>query len=170
MSKIFFNSFLLAFAAIVLMLPFYGQADQVKEPTRLILKLEASGDVNPDQTGRASPIKVRIYELKDSAVFADADYFSIDNTDKTLLAADMLAKDEFILKPGESRVIERDSKSQTEALGILAGYRELETANWRVIYKLKEAPEQAWYRKFIPSNKAKLNIQLMPQGVMLTEQ
>ncbi|MCB5206525.1 type VI secretion system lipoprotein TssJ [Methylovorus mays] len=90
MSKIFFNSFLLVFAAIVLMLPFYGQADQVKEPTRLILKLEASGDVNPDQTGRASPIKVRIYELKDSAVFADADYFSIDNTDKTLLAADML--------------------------------------------------------------------------------
>ncbi|ADQ84396.1 type VI secretion system protein VasD [Methylovorus sp. MP688] len=100
----------------------------------------------------------------------DADYFTLDSSDKTLLASDMLAKDEFILKPGESRIIERDSKSQTVAVGVLAGYRELEKVTWRAIYKLKEAPEQAWYRKLIPSNKAKLNIQMMPQGVILVEQ
>ncbi|WP_304412117.1 type VI secretion system lipoprotein TssJ [Methylovorus sp. MP688] len=145
-------------------------ADEAKEPTKLTMKIEVSSDVNPDQSGRASPIKVRIYELKDTSSFMDADYFTLDSSDKTLLASDMLAKDEFILKPGESRIIERDSKSQTVAVGVLAGYRELEKVTWRAIYKLKEAPEQAWYRKLIPSNKAKLNIQMMPQGVILVEQ
>jgi type VI secretion system protein VasD len=145
------------------------QAQDAKEQTKLVLNIEASIGVNPDTSLRPSPIKVRIYELKDPGAFAEADYFSLETTDKITLAADMLAKDEFILRPGESRTIERKSNAQTTAIGVLAGYRDLPNSTWRVIHKLKEAPEASWMRALLPANRAELIIQLQPQGIALTE-
>jgi type VI secretion system protein VasD len=116
-------------------------AQDVKERTKLSLTVEATAGVNPDASLRPSPIRVRIYELKDAATFAQADYFSLDTTDKVILATDMLARDEFILRPGEKRRIERKSNAQTMAIGVLAGYRDLPNATWRVVHTLKEAPE-----------------------------
>ncbi len=155
-------AFLFALAAQV-------QAQEAKEQTKLVLAVEATSGVNPDTSLRPSPIKVRIYELKDPGSFAEADYFSLDTTDKVTLAADMLAKDEFILRPGESRTIERKSNAQTTAIGVLAGYRDLPNSTWRVIYKLKEAPAASWMRVLLPANRAELSIQLQPQGIALTE-
>ena len=142
---------------------------EIKEPTKLLLTISASAQVNQDTSLRPSPIKVRIYELKNSSAFSEADYFSLDTTDKVTLAADMLAKDEYILRPGEDRKIERDSNPQTVAIGVLAGYRDLPNTTWRAVYKLKEAPAAAWYRMLIPANKAELFIQLQPQGIVLLE-
>lgn len=144
-------------------------AQDAKEPTKLVLNIEAATGVNPDTSLRPSPIKVRIYELKDSASFAEADYFSLDTTDKVTLAADMLAKDEFILRPGESRTIERKSNSQTTSIGVLAGYRDLPNSNWRAVFKLKEAPAASWMRALIPANRTELIIQLQPQGISVAE-
>ena len=145
------------------------QAQEAKEQTKLVLTIEAAPGVNPDTSLRPSPIKVRIYELKDPGSFSEADYFSLDTTDKVTLAADMLSKDEFILRPGESRTIERKSNAQTTAIGVLAGYRDLPNSTWRVIHKLKEAPAASWMRALLPANKAELTIQLQPQGIALTE-
>jgi len=144
-------------------------AQDAKEPTKLVFSIEATSGVNPDDSQRPSPIKVRIYELKESGTFSEADYFSLEKTDKTVLAADLLAKDEFILRPGESKKIERKSNPQTTAIGILAGYRDLPNAVWRTVFKLKDAPDAVWYRALIPANRTDLLIQLQPQGIVLTE-
>ncbi len=146
-----------------------AQAQEVKEKTRLILDIEAASTTNPDASLRPSPIKVRIYELKDPGTFAEADYFSLDTADKLTLAADMLSKDEFILRPGEKRRIERKSHAQTTAIGVIAGYRDLPNTVWRVTHKLPEAPEASWMRALLPSNRAELSIQLQPQGIVLAE-
>lgn len=164
---------LLRLGALASALGLYGalpaQAQEAKEATKLQFSIEAAPGVNPDTSLRPSPIKVRIYELKDASSFSEADYFSLDTTDKVTLAADMLAKDEFILRPGESRSIQRKSNTQTTAIGVLAGYRDLPNATWRVVYKLKEAPEASWMRMLLPSNRAELLIQLQPQGIAMTE-
>ena len=144
-------------------------AQEAKEPTKLMLSIDAASGVNPDTSLRPSPIKVRIYELKDAGTFSEADYFSLETADKVTLAADMLARDEFILRPGETRNIERKSNAQTTAIGVLAGYRDLPNSAWRVVHKLKEAPDASWMRMFLPSNRAELLIQLQPQGIAVTE-
>lgn len=146
------------------------QAQEAREATRLKLSIAAASGVNPDTSLRPSPIKVRIYELKDASTFAEADYFSLETADKITLAADMLARDEFILRPGEMRSLERKSHTQTTAIGVLAGYRDLPNATWRVVHKLKEAPEASWLRMFLPANRAELRIELQPQGIALMEQ
>lgn len=144
-----------------------SQAQPAKEPTKLVLRIESSASTNPDDSGRASPVKVRLYELKDSNSFGEADYFSLHNGDKALLGADLLIKDEFVLRPGEFKTIERKTHPQTTAIGVLAGYRNLANSTWRVIHPLKEAPPAAWYRALLPGNKLEMTIQLQPQGIVL---
>jgi type VI secretion system protein VasD len=139
-------------------------AQEAKESIRLRIKVEAMAQTNLNEQGRPSPIKVRVYELKEISSFEDADYFSLNTNDKTVLTADMLGKDEFILRPGESRIIEKKSHPKTTAVGILAGYQDL-TLVWRVVQSLPEAPESAWYRSMLPSKKVELSVQLQPQGI-----
>ena len=143
-----------------------AQAQDAKEPTTLLLRIEAAAQTNPDDTGRPSPIKVRIYELKDSNAFAEADYFSLNANDKAVLGGDVLVRDEFILRPGETKRLERKSHPKTVALGILAGYRDLNSV-WRIVQALPEAPEASWYRALLPASKVALSIQFQNQGIVV---
>ncbi|WP_211453427.1 type VI secretion system lipoprotein TssJ [Collimonas antrihumi] len=146
-----------------------AHAQIVKEPTKLGITIHAAETVNPNDHGQAAPIMVRIYELKSDEIFRQADFLSLQNADKATLGADMLFKDEFILRPGESKAIRRKSYADTTAIGVLAGYRDLPNATWREIYKLPEAPEAAWYRSLLPSLKTTLDIELRTKDINITD-
>jgi type VI secretion system protein VasD len=135
-------------------------------PIRLELSLVASSDVNPDDQKRAAPIVVRVYELKTDATFNAADYFSLQDKDKTVLVDDLVARDQFQLRPGEQTVIRRTIDPATTRLGILPAYRDLPNAVWRVTYSLPVAPEAAWYWR---SPKLKLIADLGAKAVSVTE-
>ena len=66
------------------------------EASKLELAIVASDAVNPDEKGRSSPILVRVYELKNDAVFQESDFFTLQKQDKLTLGSDLLTKDDFI--------------------------------------------------------------------------
>ena len=90
-----------------------------------------AADVNPDGSGRPSPVILRVYELKSLAGFNAANFFSLLERDKEVLGADGLAREELPLKPGETRAIKRTLQGETRYLGVTAAFRELERARWR---------------------------------------
>ncbi|CAJ0723842.1 hypothetical protein R38712_02152 [Ralstonia pickettii] len=139
------------------------------EQMKLDLSIEAKDTLNPDDKGRASPVLVRLYELKTASTFENADYYALESTDRTMLVPDLLARDEFILRPGEFRDVERKLNPDTQVLGLLVGYRELGRATWRTVYKLPPAPEAAWYRAAIPARKVKLQIVLDEQAITVSK-
>lgn len=145
------------------------QSTTPKEQIKLDLAISAGSSVNPDDQGRASPVLVRVYELKTESAFQGGDYFSLDKNDKTVVAQDMLMRDEFVLRPGESRDIERKLNPETTALGLLVGYRDLGKATWRTVYKLPPAPEVAWYRAVVPARKVKLQVVLDQQSITVSK-
>jgi len=134
-----------------------------------MLQIETSTQVNPDEKGRAAPIMVRVYEFKNTATFESADFFTLQNDGKNALGADALAMDEYILRPGEKRVIERKSSPETVAIGVLAAYRDLGKSVWRATWVMPAAPDAAWYRAAIPANKANLKIYLDQQAISITD-
>lgn len=133
-------------------------ASAAREPTKLDITITTANNVNPTEQKKAAPIEIRIYELKSNQIFDSADYFSLQNKDKETLGGDLIAKETFILRPGETQEIIRESDPETTAIGVLAGYRELDKSVWRATFKLPEAPKAAWYRMMLPSNKAELRI------------
>lgn len=101
------------------------------KPGTLSISLAASADVNPDARSRPSPVVIRLYELKASAQFESADFISLFEKDQAVLGADMVARDEFILRPGEKKAINKPLAADTKFIGVVAAFRELERARWR---------------------------------------
>ena len=106
-------------------------------PTRA--QLVASANVNPDASGRASPIVVRLFQLRTDGEFAAADFFSLYSKEKETLAASLISREEYVLEPGETRTIEVSLDPQARAIGAIAAFRDIRSARWRA---LKQSPEK----------------------------
>ncbi|EIF31100.1 type VI secretion lipoprotein, VC_A0113 family [Burkholderia sp. Ch1-1] len=137
-----------------------------KEPIKLELSVVASTGVNPDDQKRAAPIVVRVYELRTDGAFNSADFFSLQDKDKTALAEDLVTRAQFQLRPGESKSIRTRADPATTVVGILAAYRDLPNSVWRAAYPLPPAPDAAWYRR---APKLKLIINLEANAIRITE-
>lgn len=101
------------------------------KPTIITTTIDATAGVNPDAKGRASPIVVRLFELKSISAFNSADFFSLWDRERDTLSAEMTGRDEFQLHPGEQKKLERTLQPDTRYVGVIAAFRDLERANWR---------------------------------------
>lgn len=109
------------------------------KPTAVKATVQASASVNPDARKRASPLVVRIYELKSTASFDAADFLSLYDRDQATLGADMVGREEFTLRPGESRPWEKVLGPEVRFVGVMAAYRDIERARWKTVVTIKPA-------------------------------
>ena len=93
--------------------------------------INADGSVNPDRGGRASPIVVRVYELKSVAAFNSADFFSLFDKEQETLGGELVGREEFQLQPAETRQYRRQLQPDTKFFGVVAAFRDLEQSRWR---------------------------------------
>ncbi|MEO6362224.1 MAG: type VI secretion system lipoprotein TssJ [Caldimonas sp.] len=121
----------MAALGVALLLSACGSAPP--KPASVTGTVEASAQVNPSASRRPSPLLIRIYELKSAATFNAADFMSLYQRDQGALGADMLAKEEFVLNPGESKTFAKVLAPETRFLGVVAAYRDLEHAKWRSV-------------------------------------
>jgi len=140
-----------------------------EQAAELRVQLVASKDVNPDDGGRPAPIMVRLYELKSSTAFESADFFTLQDDAPKAVGADLVAVDEFIVRPGETKDIQRKANPSTNAIGVLAGYRNLGKSVWRDVHQLQAPPKAAWYRRiFKRKEKETLVISVGRQAVSIS--
>ena len=118
-------------AASVLLLGGCSSTPKAPKPTVVAATVSAAADTNPDASGRPSPIVLRIYELKALAGFNDSDFFSLWDRDQETLGADLMAREEMVLRPGDQNRLTRTAKPDTRYIAVVAAYRDLERANWR---------------------------------------
>jgi type VI secretion system protein VasD len=111
-------------------------------PARLATAITATAGVNPDARKRASPVLVRVYELKADTTFNNADFMSLYQGDATTLAADLVHREEFMLQPGESRKLDRLLDEKARFVAVFAAYRDIEKARWRAIAPLAPTGSQ----------------------------
>ena len=103
-------------------------------PTAIRANIVATADVNPDARGRPSPVVVKVFELKSLAAFETADFFSLFEKGQETLGADLLARDELTLIPGEQKALARELKPEARYVGVVAGFRDLERSTWRATF------------------------------------
>ncbi|NMX39472.1 type VI secretion system lipoprotein TssJ [Pseudomonas veronii] len=97
------------------------------------LHFHAIAGLNPGANGQASPVRVRIFELKNAATFGRSDYFALADRAQSTLGLDLLDQDEVMVQPGQQLSIQRDLDPSTRQIGLLVGYRELDRAQWRTV-------------------------------------
>lgn len=127
---------LLALAAGALALLTSCAAPEKPLTTAVTLTLTAAPNTNPDATGRPSPLVTRYYVLKAPGAFETADFFSLQDKDSATLGADLVQREEVILRPGERRTVQLTLAADAKALGFTGAYRDLTHARWRQGYSL----------------------------------
>ncbi|MEN8668440.1 MAG: type VI secretion system lipoprotein TssJ [Alcanivorax sp.] len=113
-----------------------GCAYFMSDLTKVDMRIVAGGDVNPDDNGRPSPVVVRVVELKSPAVFESAEFFALYQNEAQTLGSDLVATEEFEFKPGDVQDLKFALKPESNYVGVLAAYRQLEKANWRLVLPL----------------------------------
>ena len=93
--------------------------------------IKADPTTNPDLRGRPSPIVVRVYELKSLAAFDSADFFSLFEKESETLGSDLVGREEYDLRPAETRPYRQRLQPDTKFIGVVAAFRDLENSRWR---------------------------------------
>lgn len=94
-------------------------------------EIVADRSLNPDINGIPKPVLLRFYELRATAAFERAGFLDLQDKDETQLGGDFVRRDEFLIMPGERRVIERKGNADVRAFGLFVAYRDLERSTWR---------------------------------------
>ena len=101
------------------------------EPTRIVLELEAAGDINPNSQGRPSPLVLRIYQLTSYSKFEDADFFSLYQKANEVLSGDLENQEEILLKPNEKRTVFYEVSDDIKTIGLLGIFRDYDKGQWK---------------------------------------
>ena len=100
-------------------------------PTSIKGAIVASSNVNPDRNGRASPVVMKLFELRSLAQFQVADFFSLFEKEKEALGAELVAREEYTLMPGARTELVRQVHPETRHVGVIVAFRDLERSSWR---------------------------------------
>lgn len=106
-------------------------------PTKLSLDINASSTLNPNSEQQPSPVVLRVYQLKTPDGFNGAGFFDLFDNDTKTLGGDLLGKREFEIAPGQQTTYNDEISPDSQYVGILAGYRDIDNATWRTTAPVK---------------------------------
>jgi type VI secretion system protein VasD len=98
------------------------------------ITLSASNDVNPDPLGRAAPVIVKIYELSARTTFDYIDFDAAYSNAAVVLSDQLLSSREQVVLPRQSTSLRIELHENTEFIGIVAAYRDIDRAKWKLVY------------------------------------
>jgi type VI secretion system protein VasD len=118
---------------LLLALPALLAARCSSPPAVLTLTVFGGAGQNPDASGQAATVAVRLFQLKSNAGFERADVFALTEREQQTLGTDGLGSEEFVIKPGETRTITRELKPGAQFIGTAVLFRDVDRARWRGI-------------------------------------
>lgn len=103
------------------------------KPPVVSMRVTVGAAANPDQSGKAAPVVVRLYQLKDDAAFSAADFFALYDDEMKTLGPALIERREFELAPGEQRSFDYPVTPDAHFIGAIAAFRDIRNAQWRAL-------------------------------------
>ncbi|MCW8932455.1 MAG: type VI secretion system lipoprotein TssJ [Gammaproteobacteria bacterium] len=124
--------------------------------TKLDLKVESTHDLNPDQSGRPSPVVVRLYSLVSPSNFENADFVSLYQNEQEILGSDFLRREEKNFEPNEKFEAQLEFNERANFIGVMVAFQDIEQAKWRLVLPLEKG-EHNYLSLSLTSNNILLN-------------
>lgn len=103
----------------------------------LELNVLAKGDINPDDSDTASPLVIRIYELKDKKKFEEVEFYDLYANDKKVLGKNLIDKyrlKHFIPDSKRKKMFVLDKK--TKYIGLFAEFSQYKDSVFRAVVEI----------------------------------
>ena len=102
--------------------------------TDLKIEFRVEADINPDEAGLASPLFIRMYELKAEKIIKKADFIDIFERDMEVLGADLVDMHKLKpFKPGEDRSEQFVLNQKTKYVGLYAEFLDFKESKYKLI-------------------------------------
>ena len=102
--------------------------------TDLQVDFKVDGDINPDESGKASPLFIRMYELSASKMIKRADFIGIYERDKDVIGSDLVAVHKLKrLIPGEGRTEHFVLDKKTNYVAFYAEFLDFKEAKYKLV-------------------------------------
>ncbi len=115
-----------------------GSKPAAPEKIEMEFRVSASARINPDVNGRSSPVVLVIMQLRSQDKFAAADFFSLYDPGAAMLGDDLLGRDQLTVVPDSKRTIPMELDPDTQFIGVVAAFSNLEQAAWRDVAEIPE--------------------------------
>ena len=102
--------------------------------TDINIEFYVDANINPNESGRPSPLFIRMYELKSNKMLKNAHFLDIFENDKEALGADLVVKYKLkLIQPGENRIDQFVLEPETKFIGLYAEFLNFKTAKYKLI-------------------------------------
>ncbi|SAK96460.1 putative lipoprotein [Caballeronia fortuita] len=106
--------------------------------------MSASADLNPDASGHARSVAVRVYQLTDRKRFDKASFDELVRNDQTVLAPDLQADVATVINPGASASLSQPMQKDTAYIAIAAFYQGADkSGTWKQVIPARKLPDDA---------------------------
>jgi type VI secretion system protein VasD len=107
--------------------------------TDLKLSFAVDKNVNPDDSKVSSPVIVRMYELKSTKAFENANFIDLYERDSEVLGKTMITQQSLKpIQPNENRTARFVLSKGTKYIGLYAEFLQYENAKYKVIIPVAE--------------------------------
>lgn len=97
------------------------------------LVINTGSNLNPDKTGRPSPLVLRFYQLVNNAQFNDSDLYKLLDNDLAILGSELKQKDQVTVYPGETQNYLLGVHPDARYLGVIAAFQDISSANPKLV-------------------------------------
>lgn len=104
----------------------------------VVLIFKSSEDINPNVNGRASPVDVHIFQLKNINTFNQSTFNNLYTKAPEIFGKDFISEHKFEININQSNDFILTLDQNTRYLGFLVAYYDLKKAKWREIITLSD--------------------------------
>ncbi|MGO9992894.1 MAG: type VI secretion system lipoprotein TssJ [Steroidobacteraceae bacterium] len=101
------------------------------QPLDVEVRVIAAPDLNPNRSGRPSPVFLRVFELRDPSKFLSAEFDDVTLHADSTLAGTLIGREERMVEPGSTVALALKIDPATRLLGVVAEYSDLANSRWR---------------------------------------
>jgi type VI secretion system protein VasD len=123
--------------------------------------IQAAPDLNPNSTGRPSPVLLHVYQLREAAKFQNADFEGATVRAESTFGPEVVRREEQMIQPNTSTELILKVQPEARVLGVIAEYSDEANARWRAVSPVPEGGLLSFFKK------QKLTIQLGSAAVTL---
>ena len=132
-----FLVFALLYSSFLLMSACSNVASVLNLDADLELNVIAKDDINPDDSERASPLVIRLYELKDNKKFEGMEFYDIYLNDKKILGKNLIDKHKLKhFVPDTKRKKQFVLNKKTKYVGLFAEFSNYKDSEFRAVVEI----------------------------------
>ena len=105
-------------------------------PVKVTGYIKADRNINRNIHGRAAPIQLKLYHLKRSTRFRQANYGQLTGNDLRVLSSDLIKTETIIVRPNQRIAYKANLRKDVRHLGIVAAFRRPQRKQWKGIFTL----------------------------------